>query len=264
MVVGIDACRQSKDSPSIQTLCASTNRYFTTYFTTWRTQDADLAKTDYTSPPGDLLKEAILCFLEQNHRLPDKLVVYRGGVSESQESTLLDSEVYHPEGGLLETLVRIAGEVDLDEDYIQGWKERIEVAYILVRRGTNARFRTETRDNLPSGTFIDDGVVVNRDEAFGEDGSRFDFYMVSQTYVIGTAKPTLYSVLYNTTNSSRLEIMQLTYRLCTVYMTFSGMVSMPAPLKYAAKLLSLLSKCESVPSEPAGICADWKPWLFFI
>ncbi|CAK0905156.1 unnamed protein product, partial [Prorocentrum cordatum] len=51
--------------------------------------------------------------------------------------------------------------------------------------------------------------------------------MVSQTYVIGTAKPTLYSVLYNTLTFSRLEVMQLTYRLCAVYMTFGGLVSMP-------------------------------------
>merc|ERR1711976_842058 len=97
-----------------------------------------------------------------------------------------------------------------------------------------------------------------------ECSKRFDFYMVSQTYVIGTAKPTLYSVLYNTLSLSRVEIMQLTYRLCGVYMTFSGMVSMPAPLKYAAKLLSLLSKCESVPSEPMGTSLNFRPFLFFV
>merc|ERR1712039_288504 len=109
------------------------------------------------------------------------------------------------------------------------------------------------------------GVVVSREDASsGEDCKRFDFYMVSQTYVIGTAKPTLYSVLYNTLSLSRTEIMQLTYRLCAVYMTFSGMVSMPAPLKYAAKLLSLLSKCESTPPEPTGTSVKWRPFLFFV
>lgn len=263
MVVGIDACRQSKESPSIQTLCASTNPYFTAYHTTWRTQDAERSSAEFAAPPGELLKDALLCFFERNGRLPDTVVVYRGGVSESQESSLLENEVYHPEG-LLETLMAISEAVDLDEAVVEQWKERLQVAYILVRRGTNARFRTEQHDNLASGTYIDDGVVVHREDAPGEDGKRFDFYMVSQTYVIGTAKPTLYSVLYNTLSYSRYEVMQLTYRLCAVYMTFSGMVSMPAPLKYAAKLLSLLSKCESVPREPMGASIGWKPCLFFI
>merc|ERR1712113_824693 len=128
-----------------------------------------------------------------------------------------------------------------------------------------ARFRTEDHNNLPSGSFIEEGVVVSREDAAQpEEAKIFDFYMVSQTYVIGTAKPTLYSVLYNTLTFSRYEIMQLTYRLCAVYVTFSGMVSMPAPLKYAAKLLSLLSKCESTPPEPTGASVKWKPFLFFV
>ena len=97
-----------------------------------------------------------------------------------------------------------------------------------------------------------------------------DFFMVSQTYVKGTARPTLYTVwlgglslfwrffgrnlwvqwftdtplmasflercfqrgqmvwhlrLYNTLSFSKMEIIQLTYRLCGVYMTFAGMVT---------------------------------------
>jgi len=121
---------------------------------------------------------------------------------------------------------------------------------------------TEKEENLPSGTYISDGVITDRDNA--EDSKLFDFYMISQTYVVGTAKPTLYSVLYNTLSIERYDLIQLSYRLCALYMTFSGMVSMPAPLKYAAKLLSLLSKCDSTPEEPSGSCVGWKPSLFFV
>lgn len=263
MVVGIDACRQSKDSPSILTLCASMNPYYTSYHTTWRKKDTAARKDEEDIlPPGDLLREAMMNFFELNHRLPDTLVVYRSGVSESQEGALLDGEVYHAEGGLLATLMSVSQEVDMEEHALAAWRRRVQVAYILVRRGTNARFRSENNENLPSGTFIDTDVVVGRGQ---EEGAKtFDFYMVSQTYILGTAKPTLYSVLYNTLSMSRYEITQLTYRLCKVYMTFSGTVSMPAPLKYAAKLLSLLAKCENAPPEPTGSSADWKPWLFFV
>jgi len=261
MAVGIDACKQSRDSAPILTLCASTNPYFTTYFTTWRTGGSD----DDRSAPGPPLKEALLYFLAQNRRLPDTLIIYRGGVSESQETALLEGEVYDPDGGVLETLVAVSDEALTDEEERTRWRERLEVAYILVRRGTNARFRTEDNANLPSGTYIDSSVVVHREEhVVADEAKRFDFYMVSQTYVIGTARPTLYSVLYSTLTFSRYEVMQTAYRLCNVYMTFSGTVSMPAPLKHAAKLLSLLSKCESVPEEPTADSAAWRPYLFFV
>ncbi|CAE8629725.1 unnamed protein product, partial [Polarella glacialis] len=97
-----------------------------------------------------------------------------------------------------------------------------------------------------------------------EMARRFDFYLVSQTYVIGTAKPTLYSVLYNTLTFSRQEIMQITYRLCGMCMTFPGMVSVPAPLKYASKLISQLAQCANVPPEPQGASRNWRPNLFFV
>jgi len=266
MVVGIDACKHSKDSPGIQTLCASINTYFTRYHTAWRAHDAAV-QTDAdvgSASPGSLMKEAMLRYFEEFRRLPDTLVVYRAGVSESQEAALLESEVHHPTGGLLKTLSAAAEEVPWAPEEVQLWRDRLEVAYILVRRGTNARFRTETNENLPSGTYIDDGIVSGREESARGDSQRFDFYMVSQTYVTGTAKPTLYSVLYSTLSMSQQEVMQLTYRLCAVYMTFSGMVSMPAPLKYAAKLLSLLTKCQSTPREPTRASAEWKQRLFFI
>jgi len=104
MAVGIDACRQSKHCPTIQALCATTNPYFTTCFSTWQ-RSPEVVKGAYTMPPGELLKEAVLYFFQQNGRLPDTLVVYRGGVSESQETGLLESELYHPEAGILQALV---------------------------------------------------------------------------------------------------------------------------------------------------------------
>lgn len=216
-------------------------------------------------PPGQLLNEALLHFFVENGRLPDTLVVYRGGVSESQEIGLLESEVYHPEGGILATIVGVSEEVAWDDDEVAHWKERFEFAYIVVRRRTSTRFCSLDAENMPSGTFIDDDIVVKREEVDADvEPKKFDFYMVSQSFVIGTAKPTLYAVLYNTLTLSRYEVIQLTYRLCMVYQTFSGMVSMPAPLKYAQKLVSLLAKCESVPNEPPASYNSMKPCLFFV
>ncbi|CAE8721019.1 unnamed protein product, partial [Polarella glacialis] len=265
MVVGIDSLRKSKDSPAIQTLSASYNLYFSSYFTTWRSQ----ADANQLAPPGPMLREAVLHFYSQLGRLPDTLLIYRAGVSECQEEALLEKEMYHPEEGILQSLHMTAAEIGRREGNaaeMKRWKENLEVAFIVVRRGTNVRFRTEQYENLPSGTYVDQDLVPDRGGSLSEVemARRFDFYLVSQTYVIGTAKPTLYSVLYNTLTFSRQEIMQITYRLCGMCMTFPGMVSVPAPLKYASKLISQLAQCANVPPEPQGASRNWRPNLFFV
>ncbi|CAE7212965.1 piwi [Symbiodinium natans] len=174
----------------------------------------------------------------------------------------MEQEVNHPTDGILAALHDVAKEVTQPIEY-ESWSSRLSVAYIMARRSVSTRFMTEECDNLPSGSYVDEGLIPG--PASSDEGpGRFDFYLVSQTYVIGTAKPTLYSVLHNTSNFSKSEIIQLTYRLCAVYMTFAGMVSLPAPLKYAAKLLSLLSKCSDLPSQPSGEVKTWRPNLFFV
>jgi len=178
---------------------------------------------------------------------------------------LISGEVLQPETGILDSLQNVPQELGFSVEDAERWRSTLEVAYILVRRGTNARFCTRDGDNLQSGSYIDDGVVVSSStKGIPQELQRYDFYMVSQTYVIGTAKPTLYSVLYSTLTMPKKEVIMLSYRLCSVYMTFTGLVSMPAPLKYACKLLSLLSKCESVPEEPTASMARLKNCLFFV
>eukprot|EP00927_Polykrikos_kofoidii_P004716 TRINITY_DN11868_c0_g1_i5.p1 TRINITY_DN11868_c0_g1~~TRINITY_DN11868_c0_g1_i5.p1 ORF type:complete len:1029 (-),score=115.11 TRINITY_DN11868_c0_g1_i5:97-3183(-) len=266
MVIGFDARRPSKESPAIQTMCATTNPYFTQCYSTWRRVPSEslvCGSGESSLLPGELFKEAMLHFFQANKRLPDTVIVYRGGVSESQESQVIENEIYQPEGGLLHTLTQVADEVTWCEADLAWWKERFEIAYIFARRSTSTRFRTEDGENLPCGSFIDEGVVKGRDVGPLEP-KVFDFYMVSQSFVACLSKPTLYSVLYNTLTLSKLELIQLTFRLCSVYQAFSGPVSTPAPLKYATKLVSLLSKCENLPREPPPGYDKLKSCLFFV
>lgn len=258
MVVGIDSTRKAKDSPVIQALSASDNVYFTSFFTTWQVQKSG----ETPVPPGGMLREAVLNYFDEVGRLPDTVVIYRGGTSESQEASLIETEIHHPQAGLLAALHAAADEVGQREgelDEVKAWRSRLEVAFIMARRSMTSRFRTEDWENLPSGSFICEGLVPQQ-----ESLTRFDFYMVSQTFIVGTAKPTFYSMLYSTLTWTRYEIIQLTYRLCGVYMTFPGMVSLPAPLKYVTKLLSLLSKCSQCPLEPPGPRSPWRSNLFFV
>lgn len=208
------------------------------------------------------MKEALLHFYQKMRRMPDTVIIYRGGVSESQEMLLMEEEIHEPceASGILAAFDSLQAEAGGELD---SWRSKVTMAYIMVKRSVSSRFMADDGDNLPSGSYITDDAVMPGGKV-PENTVRLDFYMVSQTYVVGTARPTLYSVLYNTLTLTKLEIIQLTHRLCGVYMTFPGMVSIPAPLKYAAKLLSLLSKCQQVPKEPTGRLKLWRPNLFFV
>ena len=164
MAVGIDACRQSSDGPAVQTLCASTNRYVTSFFSTWRTRDV-ARKGVFAWPPGDLLWEALTRFRRLHGRLPDSLVIYRGGISESQEQDLLDQEL-HGEHGILNVIRQEAGEQD------------IPMALAIVRRGTHARFRMDDYSNMRSEACISEQVVAKRQEP-----GVFDFCVISQSLI---------------------------------------------------------------------------------
>ena len=256
MVCGLDAVKVGKDAPLLHSISASCNVYFTSYYSTWRVVDGNGSSSAIA---GTLMKEALAHFYQKMRRMPDTIVIYRSGASESQETALMEHEMHDPDEGILAAFDSIA---EGDEE-LAAWRGKVTVAYIMVKRSSSSRFMAEDGDNLPSGSYITDEDVMPGGEVV-ENPMRFDFYMVSQTYVVGTARPTLYTVLYNTLSFSKLELIQLTHRLCGLYMTFAGKVSIPAPLKYAAKLLSLLSKCTQVPKEPPEQLKPWRRNLFFI
>merc|ERR1719453_2996167 len=132
-----------------------------------------------------MLKEVIIQNYRKGGRLPDTVVIYRGGVSESQESALIQGEVLQAEDGIIDSLRSLPEEVGFSREEAESWRDRLEMAYILVRRGTNARFRTRDNENLQSGSYIDNTVVVSgTTKGIPQELQRYDFYMVSQTYVI--------------------------------------------------------------------------------
>lgn len=253
MAVGIDAIKQG-DSPAIQTLCASMNPYFTQYHVAWRVRKEVSRRGVFSWPPGDLLDEALDRFHALNRCLPRRLVVYRNGVSESFEGALMEAEIKDSEAGVLATVDAVRRRF--------GWEQPVEVAYILARRGTNARFRTANHENVRSGTVVSDEVVSQREH--------FEFYMVSQSFVVATARPTLYTLMSSTLQLEEQDVKQMTYKLCGLYQTFAGMVALPAPLKYATKLLLLLARCDSAHLPRDSSSQDWNPgsWqrscLFFV
>lgn len=265
MVVGVDARSSSRDNESVIVLSASTNQFFTRYFTTWEAKQSTRRGVDYQAPCSTLLVKALIHFMDTHQgRPPDTVLLYRSGVSDSQEVSLFESEVKPlTENGGLAQLLR--DEIEAREDMqvnLDQWQQEFQMAFILVRRNTGARFRTHDSRNVPSGTMVDSSVVEDR----APNSGKYDFFLVSQSCPAHcTARPALYSVLHsNLTRIDRPSLVDFTYMLCGLYQTYGGRVAIPAPLRYAVKATSQLCKMDSFPNQPTPQVSTVQRRLFMV
>lgn len=160
-----------------------------------------------------------------NKTTPEYIVVFREAVGEGSIRNILELEVE-----VVKKAVVTIGEKMKIPNYSPG------VAFILVSRKINQRlFSFSNKDgqvkNPVSGT-----------AATGELSSsdRFDYYLVPQFVNQGTATPTYFNVIYNTTNLSEDAFLFLTNEQCYNYYNWQGAVRVPAPLMYADKLATLV------------------------
>jgi aubergine-like protein len=70
----------------------------------------------------------------------------------------------------------------------------------------------------------------------------FEYFIVPQYVNQGTATPTSYNVIYNTTNLSEDAFYFLTFEQCFNYYNWQGAVRVPAPLMYADKMATLVGE----------------------
>lgn len=84
------------------------------------------------------------------------------------------------------------------------------IAYIIVSKRINTRFFTNSPrpENPLCGTVVDN-VVTHADH--------FNFYLISQKVNQGTVSPTMYDVIYDTTNLTPDIHQQLAYALTQLY-----------------------------------------------
>jgi aubergine-like protein len=168
-----------------------------------------------------------------NGRLPERVVVYRDGVSEGQIEHVFDYEL----GQIKEAIKKVAGD------------DPVRLAFVIVTKRINARFFTRIgerqAENPCCGTIIDS--VVTRKE-------RYDFYLISQSVRQGTVGPTMYNIIEDETNWKPTHHQQLAYKLTHLYYNWPGTIRVPAPCQYAHKLAYLTGT--SLHKEPASKLSD--------
>ncbi|XP_043938048.1 piwi-like protein 2 [Protopterus annectens] len=214
MVIGVDVYHDpSRGMRSVLGFAASMNSTLTRWY----------SRVVFQLPQQEIMDSLKLCFLsslqkyyEVNHCLPDKIAVYRDGVSDGQLTTVAEYEVPQLQK-CFETFVN--------------YHPRMVVMVVQKRVSTNLYLAEGGRlETPPPGTILDHTVTKR---------NWIDFYLLAHHVRQGCGIPTHYICVLNTANLSPDHLQRLTYKLCHMYWNWPGTIRVPAPCKYAHKLAFL-------------------------
>ncbi|KAI4118568.1 MAG: hypothetical protein LQ345_001405 [Seirophora villosa] len=183
MLVGMDVTHPSPGSvegaPSIAGVVASIDGHYGQWPASMRAQKS---KQEMIAELHAMFKERLTLWEKHNRgALPERIIIYRDGVSEGQYRTLLHDEL--PQ-------VRAA----CKEKYAGGRSPQISIIVCGKRHHTRF-YPTNEKDadmynggNPLSGTVVDRGVTMEKG---------WDFFLQAHSALQGTAKPTHYVIIHD-------------------------------------------------------------------
>jgi len=235
MIVGIDVYHDaSKGTRSIGGFVASTNPTFTRWY----------SRCCFQVPGQELIDGLKMCFTgalrkyhENNHCLPEKIIVFRDGVGDGQLNTVANYEVKQ-----LQECFPLLGE-----------SYEPKLAVVVVQKRISQRIFAIQRTNLenPKPGSVLDHTITRKEWN--------DFFLVSQHVRQGTVTPTHYVIVHDETGMKADHFQRLAYKLTHLYYNWPGTIRVPAPCQYAHKLAFLVG--QSLHKDPALELSDR---LFFL
>ncbi|KLO12386.1 Piwi-domain-containing protein [Schizopora paradoxa] len=196
MLVGMDVTHPGhsavRGTPSIAAVVASCDNDFMLYPGSLRLQDRwkDDRLREMISDVKGMMIERLNLYKTKMKALPDRVLVFRDGVSEGQFHQVIEEEL----PGLREAVRAF-----------DGYKPKITI--VICTKQHNTRFypiRTEDADrtgNTKAGTVVDQGVTGIYD---------FDYYLQAHAGLQGTVHPTHYTVIYDENHFAADDIQQCT------------------------------------------------------
>lgn len=161
---------------------------------------------------GEMCLELVESYARLNNVKPEKIVLFRDGVSEGQFDMVLNEEL-----------------VDLKSAFQRiNYSPTITLIVALKRHQT--RFFPEgNKDGVPAGN-ISPGTVVDTKIVHPFE---FDFYLCSHHGSLGTSKPTHYHILWDEHEFSSDQLQKLIYDMCFTFARCTKPVSLVPPVYYA-------------------------------
>ncbi|KAK6150204.1 hypothetical protein DH2020_017729 [Rehmannia glutinosa] len=161
---------------------------------------------------GPMCLDLVNTYARINKVRPNRIVLFRDGVSEGQFEMVLSAEL-----------------LDLKKSICDGNYQPTITVVVAQKRHQTRLFVENSRDggktgNVPPGTVVDTTIVHPRD---------FDFYLCSHYGGLGTSKPTHYYVLWDENNFTSDELQKLIYDMCFTFARCTKPVSLVPPVYYA-------------------------------
>ncbi|KAL2803243.1 putative RNA interference and gene silencing protein [Aspergillus granulosus] len=239
MIVGIDvthpASGSASDTPSVAGMVASIDRHLAQWPADIQIQTS---RQETGAPLDRMLKSRLELWAAANTQLPENIIVYRDGVSNSQYEQVVTDEI--------PLLKSACG--DIYPQISQG-KGLPRLSVIIVCKRHRTRFYptregdADKLSNPKNGTVIDRGLTEARE---------WDFYLQSHTALHGTARPAHYYVVWDEIFRARkptpplrnaADILEnFTHDLCYLFGRATRAVSI-CPPAYYADLLCDRARC---------------------
>ncbi|OQO10157.1 hypothetical protein B0A48_04514 [Cryoendolithus antarcticus] len=230
MILGIDTTHPGVGSaggtPSISAIVASMDMHFAQYHGAMRYQ---AARQEYVSDTFEMVHYHLLNWLKNfNGRLPSKILVYRDGVDEGQYKKVFDheGEAIRRAWNTVRSAHGRKSIADLQLNFVIVTKRHHTRFYPTKPPATTAQFKV-FKGNCQPGTVVESGIT---------SPYYFDFYLQSHFGLVGTARPTKYTVLEKGMELSARQMQDLTNVLCYTYQRSQSAVSYVTPTYYADHL----------------------------
>ncbi|XP_065335603.1 piwi-like protein Siwi [Cloeon dipterum] len=225
MVIGVDMSVDTRNRNS--TFC-SVVASFDSDFSRFHSATFEFATGDFEQMSVQLCEHVTMAlqnFKLQHHNLPKVIILYRDGVANRKLQ-----HIFHRELPLMQKW--------LNEVY-KGSEWRL--TYVVVNKHSNTKIYANGNANPPTGTVVDT-CITNPD--------RYDFLLLSGQTQRKAASFTHYNVLFDNTSLTPDRLQRLTYKMTHLYFNMKGTVRVPAPLRYASRLVAVVSNILHKPPHP--------------
>ncbi|KAH8832943.1 Piwi-domain-containing protein [Flagelloscypha sp. PMI_526] len=222
MLVGIDVTHPSPGSrigtPSIAAVVASVDQHMIQFPASLRIQkpDDNRESREMVTDLQAMITERLVLFRQRTKRLPERVMVFRDGVSEGQYDIVIGEELQK----IKEALKRVD----------PSGKYKPTLSIIICGKRHHARFyptdspNATQNGNTKPGTVVDKGVTSVFD---------FDFYLQAHNGLQGQVRPTHYTVVYDENNLGADELQQGAHTFSYTYARATKAVSLIPPAYYA-------------------------------
>lgn len=218
MMVGIDVTHPGfgtvKGTPSIAAVVASVDQHFGQFPCSLRMQES---KKEMVTALSDMMIERLEAFKQTNNGvLPERIIVYRDGVSEGQFNIVILDEMPQIKAAFRK--------FDRQQPYTP------KLTIVVCGKRHHTRFfptdpQTAAGDGNPKpGTVVDRGVTAVYE---------FDFFLQAHGGLQGTTRPTHYYVVHDEIGFAADQLQTLTNDVSYLFARATKAVSLASPAYYA-------------------------------